>query len=826
MRYIIKGGVWKNVEDEILKAAVMKYGLNQWSRISSLLIRKSAKQCKQRWYEWLDPQIKKTEWTREEDEKLLHLAKIFPCQWRTIAPLVNRTPNQCVERYERLLDIAQGKDPDDPNDPRKLKPGEIDPNPETKPAKVDQIDMDEDQKEMLAEARVRLANTMGKKPKRLAREKLIEDARRQAQLQKRTELKAAGIEILGKRRQKGTDYNQEIPFERVPQQKIYKVDNTETPKPNLSFQNLSLRDIVGQQRVEEEEAKRKHEEKAKKKLMEKDLSQVVDKMAKQTRDILMQRTQLVMPEVQLSDKDLELLGKQNAFSSNVGTDNEVTKGLMGNYTSMMTPTPMRTPRIIQDTVMTEAKNLVALNNTQTPLLGGQNAELIDPNRAFSTTANPTFKVPQTPNQFKKMLETASQNQIFAQPASKKRQQQIPQTPLKDEFNLNDKNRAPYMELENNSSWEYSQSQLTDDTQFIPRSNQEYLKMALQNIPKPQYEYEIEIPDLEDEEDQERMKQIDAREEEILKQKQQQQEREKQQRMKSLAIKKKLPRPFQIPNQLYDHIYNRQDLNDYRKEAEQMLESETIQLLTFDMQNFPFAGCKPVNTRISLENFEENEILKASQLVNSEIDQIKKELKVESVDSEFITSKYKDSEISIQYNRQQNQLVNVKQNKEAFKEILKQQAERNKLIMQRDQKKLDQFLLHKARTNLTGYVNIIQKNAKEIDELISTQLNLKIELDVFKKLQEQEKQSSIYRIEEQKNYYDQLVSKEKELQEKYDRFELLRYQIINEQKNETIDDEEEDNKKQNSDEDDIYLSNNRSYNYYNQNVIIEEINLFQ
>jgi len=28
MRYIIKGGVWKNSEDEILKAAVMKYGLN------------------------------------------------------------------------------------------------------------------------------------------------------------------------------------------------------------------------------------------------------------------------------------------------------------------------------------------------------------------------------------------------------------------------------------------------------------------------------------------------------------------------------------------------------------------------------------------------------------------------------------------------------------------------------------------------------------------------------------------------------------------------------------------------------------------------------
>ena len=46
MRILIKGGVWKNTEDEILKAAVMKYGKNQWSRISSLLVRKSAKQCK------------------------------------------------------------------------------------------------------------------------------------------------------------------------------------------------------------------------------------------------------------------------------------------------------------------------------------------------------------------------------------------------------------------------------------------------------------------------------------------------------------------------------------------------------------------------------------------------------------------------------------------------------------------------------------------------------------------------------------------------------------------------------------------------------------
>lgn len=47
-----------------------------------------------RWHEWLDPSIKKTEWSREEEEKLLHLAKLMPTQWRTIAPIVGRTAAQ------------------------------------------------------------------------------------------------------------------------------------------------------------------------------------------------------------------------------------------------------------------------------------------------------------------------------------------------------------------------------------------------------------------------------------------------------------------------------------------------------------------------------------------------------------------------------------------------------------------------------------------------------------------------------------------------------------------------------------------------------------
>lgn len=73
------------------------------------------------------------------------------------------------------MDQAQGGDGvAASDDPRRLRPGEIDPNPHTKPARPDQIDMDEDEKEMLSEARARLANTQGKKAKRKAREKQLE----------------------------------------------------------------------------------------------------------------------------------------------------------------------------------------------------------------------------------------------------------------------------------------------------------------------------------------------------------------------------------------------------------------------------------------------------------------------------------------------------------------------------------------------------------------------------------------------------------------------------------------------------------------------------
>ncbi|KAL8575347.1 hypothetical protein ACOMHN_048640 [Nucella lapillus] len=303
-RIMIKGGVWRNTEDEILKAAVMKYGKNQWARIASLLHRKSAKQCKDRWFEWLDPSIKKTEWSRAEDEKLLHLAKILPTQWRTIAPIVGRTAAQCLERYELLLEKAQNKETDADDDPRKQKPGEIDPNPETKPARPDLVDMDEDELDMLSEARARLANTQGKKAKRKAREKQLEEARRLAALQKRRKVRAAGIE--GKAQNKETDADDD-PRKLKPGE-IDPNPETKPARPDPVEDELEM--------LSEARARWANTEKAKRKAREKQLEKARHLAALQKRrelraagidfqEPVRKGSKLVLPSTQISEAELE-----------------------------------------------------------------------------------------------------------------------------------------------------------------------------------------------------------------------------------------------------------------------------------------------------------------------------------------------------------------------------------------------------------------------------------------------------------------------------------------------------------------------------------------
>ncbi|KAJ1735209.1 Pre-mRNA-splicing factor cef1 [Coemansia biformis] len=410
MRVHLKGGVWKNTEDEILKAAVMKYGKTQWARISSLLVRKTPKQCKARWYEWLDPSIKKTEWSREEDEKLLHMAKLMPTQWRTIAPIVGRAPAQCLERYQRLLDEAEARaaGEDDglglqgevgaegratASDARRLRPGEIDPHPETKPARPDPVDMDEDEKDMLSEARARLANTQGKKAKRKARERQLEEARRLATLQKRRELKAAGVELKVKKKKDKhhMDYNMEIPYERKPMPGFYDTTDELARKDNsvAMLKGRFLDSLEGKSRADREEdsrmeAKRKRDKKSKDAVAFVRASDQKSAEAAAARDEAEQaakRSKLVLPTPQVDDAELATiakLGQQGVLARGLVAAEGAggsTDGLLGDYSETPSVTAVRTPRVpVQsDRIMNEALAQRAMASLSTPLLGGEGA---------------------------------------------------------------------------------------------------------------------------------------------------------------------------------------------------------------------------------------------------------------------------------------------------------------------------------------------------------------------------------------------------------------------------------------------------------------------
>ena len=473
----------------------MKYGQNQWARISSLLVRKSAKQCKARWHEWLDPSIKKTEWTREEDERLLHLAKLMPTQWRTIAPIVGRTPAQCLERYEKLLDAAVAKEggAEPADDARRLRPGEIDPNPESKPARPDPVDMEEDEKEMLSEARARLANTRGKKAKRKAREKQLEEARRLASLQKRRELKAAGIVSRGGgRRIMGIDYNSEIAFEKKAPAGFYDTSaekGAEQASAGKPFKPVTLAELEGKRRQDIEDALMKRDSKRQKIAERHDApAALAAQLAAAHSEGGRKRSKLMMPAPQVSERELEEIarlgphGARALLPEDLDLGSDATRTLLADYaaTPGVGATPLRTPRVQAlggggDFILEQAANLARLQAGQTPLVGGENPVMhpgdftgITPRRKEAATPHPLA----TP-----LLGGAAATPRVPGTAG------VGATPARDALNIND----PDARLSASARGEPTRAALL----------RQDLLQGLSSLPAPRNEYQIVVPDVAD-----------------------------------------------------------------------------------------------------------------------------------------------------------------------------------------------------------------------------------------------------------------------------------------------------------------------------------------
>ncbi|XP_024995021.1 transcription factor MYB124-like isoform X2 [Cynara cardunculus var. scolymus] len=94
---------WSKEEDDILRKQIGIHGTNNWAIIASKFEKKTTRQCRRRWFTYLNSDFKKGGWTPEEDIILCEAQKIFGNRWTEIAKVVSgRTDNAVKNRFSIL----------------------------------------------------------------------------------------------------------------------------------------------------------------------------------------------------------------------------------------------------------------------------------------------------------------------------------------------------------------------------------------------------------------------------------------------------------------------------------------------------------------------------------------------------------------------------------------------------------------------------------------------------------------------------------------------------------------------------------------------------
>jgi hypothetical protein len=93
-------GSWLLSEDELLSSAIGHLGTKSWNDIACHVPSRTSKQCRERWFNWLNPGIKHDRFQPWEDQLIVAKQREYGNKWSTIANhLPGRSTNAVKNRW-------------------------------------------------------------------------------------------------------------------------------------------------------------------------------------------------------------------------------------------------------------------------------------------------------------------------------------------------------------------------------------------------------------------------------------------------------------------------------------------------------------------------------------------------------------------------------------------------------------------------------------------------------------------------------------------------------------------------------------------------------
>jgi len=101
----IRKGPWLPHEDELLKRLIEEHGPKEWSYIAEQIPGRVGKQCRERYFNHLAPDVRKDAWTALEDDAIIHAHHVVGNKWTNIAKMLGngRSPNSIKNRWHSSL---------------------------------------------------------------------------------------------------------------------------------------------------------------------------------------------------------------------------------------------------------------------------------------------------------------------------------------------------------------------------------------------------------------------------------------------------------------------------------------------------------------------------------------------------------------------------------------------------------------------------------------------------------------------------------------------------------------------------------------------------